>query len=293
MSRHIRFLALALAVLMLVPAALAGCSNNEEPTNSTVTTPSTNDATGPSSEPSGGAISAVTDDPDKIDLGGYEFVLSTTGYACLRSVFAEGETLSVEAEDLQEHYKEIEDTLNCVIIAQNMTSRCDCMDELLPSAIGGIKFADFICCRQSTWIPLAMMGGLRPLDSMIEAGLDLYNEENFYQTHTQMSEINGHIYACDLAGKYRTVRDDVSLGYFYAFNKELCENAGYPAEVLYQAVRDGEWTYEMMLEIARKISKDTDGDGAPDIWGLSLTGAGDEIWSNGAAPITYDKAQGK
>ena len=104
-----------------------------------------------------------------------------------------------------------------------------------------------------------------------------------------MTTINGHVYALDMTGKY----DDVALGHFYAFNKELCANAGYPAETLYQAVRDGEWDYDMMLEVARKISRDTDGDGTNDVWGIALDCDGNEAWTNGTGPIVYDEAQGK
>jgi hypothetical protein len=49
----------------------------------------------------------------------------------------------------------------------------------------------------------------------------------------------------------------------------------------------------MMLEIGRKITKDTDGDGAYDIHGLALDCDGNEIWTNGVDFIRYDETAGK
>ena len=289
MSKRIRLLALVLAVLMLVPAVLSGCTSNEEPSDTTVTTPSGSDATDPSTDPSDTSDTDATDDPSKIDLDGSEFVLSCTGSGGLKSVLGEGDSASAEYDELQEIYAQIESDLNCTILSDSITDKTDCTEELLAASVGGVKMADFLCVRQNTWIPLAMMGGIRPLETMIDAGLDLYNENNFNQIYTLMSTIEGHVYALDVTGKY----DNVALGHFYAFNKELCEGAGYPAETLFQAVRDGEWDYDMMLEVARKISKDTDGDGVNDIWGVALDCDGNEAWTNGTGPIVFDEAQDK
>ena len=286
MRKRIRILSLVLAILMFVPAVLAGCSNGSEPDVTEATTPSpvSSDASDPVSDSSGNETTAA---PNKIDLEGYEFVLNTTH----RSGLATNEAANGNADtalygELMDIYAQIESDLNCVIVADSYDNSAE---SLMTAAVGGVKSQDFICCRQSTWIPLAMMGGIRSLNSMIDAGLDLYNENNFNQVYTLMSEVEGNIYALDMTG----VHVSTALGHFYAFNKELCENAGYPAETLFQAVRDGEWDYDMFLEIARKVAKDTDGDGVNDIWGVALDTDGNEVWTNGAKMIYYDEAQDK
>ena len=68
---------------------------------------------------------------------------------------------------------------------------------------------------------------------------------------------------------------------------ELTESVGYPAETIYQAVRDGKWNYAMMLEIAGKITRDSDNDGNYDIYGIALDTDGNEVWTNGTGPIVY------
>ena len=281
MSKRIRILSLVLAILMLVPAALAGCSNDEKPENTVATTPApvSSNASDPVPDSSGNETTA---DQNKIDLEGYEFVLR--GRDPLLSGNPGDTALGAELQDI---YDTIENDLNCLI---TVTDSIDCSAEsLLAASVGGIKLADFLWCHQMNWIPIANLNGLRPLETMIDAGLDLYNGNNFNQFYTQMAILKGHHYGLDMTGKFYST----TLGHFYAFNRELTESAGYPADTLFQAVRDGKWNYDMMLEIARKISRDTDGDGVNDIWGVALDTDGNEVWTNGAKMIYYDEAQDK
>ena len=276
MSKKLRLLALALAVLMIVPMIFAGCSKDDKKPENTTPAPQQT-STAPSTD--GSDVTEPTDDPNKIDLEGYEFHLATNSYGGLTNVDDKNTHYGTAIYDeLLDIYAEIEEELNCTIVAENVTND---MEAMVAASVGGIKVADFVNGRQSTWIPLAMMNGLRPLETMIDAGLDLYNENNFNQVYTKMTEIDGHIWATDMTGKF----DNVALGHYYAFNKELCEAAGYPADTLFQAVRDGKWDYAMMLEIARKITKDTDADGVYDIYGIALDCDGNEAWTNGTGPI--------
>ena len=279
MRKTFRLLALALAVLMIVPMIFAGCTKDDGKKPDATTPAPAQTTTAPSTQ--GTKMTEPTDDPNKIDLEGFEFHMNTNGYGGLTSN-AEGNSHKGTAlyDELLDIYSAIESELNCTIIAESSNNKTE---TLLPAAVGGIKLDDFICCRQNVWIPLAMMGGIRPLETMIDAGLDLYNENNFNQVYTKMSIINDHIWALDMTGKF----DNVPLGHFYAFNRELVDAAGYPAETLFQAVRDGKWDYAMMLEIARKITKDSDNDGNYDIYGVALDTDGNEVWTNGTGPIIY------
>ena len=229
MSKKIRLLALALAVLMIVPMIFAGCSKDDKKPDTTTPAPQQT-TTAPSTN--GSEATEPTADPNKIDLEGYEFHLATNSYGGLTYNDKNTHYGTAIYDELVDIYTTIEADLNCTIVAEPVTND---METVLAACVGGIKVADFINGRQSTWIPLAMMNGLRPLETMIDAGLDLYNENNFNQVYTKMTEIDGHIWATDMTGKF----DNVALGHYYAFNKELCEAAGYPADTLFQAVRDG------------------------------------------------------
>ena len=275
MCKKIRLPALLFAVLMILPLIFSGCTQTDDktpdattpnvPANSTLNTDKT-----PVSDPA--------DDSNQIDLGGYVFHLNTQNYVGLSNTDVNNHKGTAVYDELLAIYADIEERLNCTIIAEPSDNDSE---TLLSAAVGGLKLADFICTHQMTWIPLAMMGGIRPLESMTAAGLDLFNEKNFNQVYTQMSEINGHIWALDVTGKFGCTR----LGHFYAFNKELTEAAGYPADTLFQAVRDGKWDYAMMVEVARKITKDVDADGHFDIYGVALDCDGNEAWTNATGPI--------
>ncbi len=303
MSKKMRVLMLVLAALMIVPSTLAGCGGSEDPaatteattaatTTAVTTTEATTEATTAATTTEATTTETTTTAataPAKIDLGGYEFLLH--GDKTLKSELGDGEEETAEYLELIDLYESIEKELNCTITVARLDVD---IESMTAATVGGVKFADFINCRQNIWIPLIMMGGLRPLDEMVEGGLDLYNDDVFNQTYTLMTNLRGpdgveHIWGLDITGKYASL----SFGHYFAFNKELCEAVGYPADTLYQIVRDGDWNYELMLEIGRKITKDTDGDGVYDVHGLALDCDGNEIWTNGVDFITFDEASGK
>ena len=82
MSKKLRLLALALAVLMIVPMIFAGCSKDDKKPENTTPAPQQT-STAPSTD--GSDVTEPTDDPNKIDLKGYEFHLNTMFYDGLSS----------------------------------------------------------------------------------------------------------------------------------------------------------------------------------------------------------------
>ena len=211
MCKPFRLLALTLAALMIVPLIFAGCTKDGDKKPDTTTTAPKQTTTAPSSQ--GTKMTEPTDDPNKIDLDGYEFRLGTTWHDGLSTVgnSTEGTALYDELMDI---YAEIESELNCTIVAEGNTVESA---DLIAAAVGGTKLGDFITQKQNVWIPLAMMNGIRPLDEMVDAGLDLYNDNVFNQYFTQITNLNGHTWALDVIGKF----SGAPLGHFYAFNKEL------------------------------------------------------------------------
>jgi len=56
--------------------------------------------------------------------------------------------------------------------------------------------------------------------------------------------------------------NSMQSAYCLAFNMDLMDNWGYPAEMLYNLVWDGEWTLDKMIEICSPLWIDENGDGA-------------------------------
>ena len=83
------------------------------------------------------------------------------------------------------------------------------------------------------------------------------------------------------------------IGFTYVFNKPLLEQNGYPAETIYEKVRNYEWTWEYFMEIAAKVTKDTDGDGQNDIHGQTMVDIESELESNGIGLMYFNEETNK
>ena len=124
-----------------------------------------------------------------------------------------------------------------------------------------------------TWIAsFAELGAITPLDSFMT--LNIYND--FIPSAQRTITWKGHVWASPL--------DESSTAIFY--NKRLFEEAGIepPKSV------DEAWTWDEFLKVAKALTKDVDGDGQTDVWGVHLDyGVGEWvaylqmpwIWENG------------
>lgn len=282
MKKNSKLIALLLAVLMTA-TLFAGCSGGEDPDKTSVTTTGASSTSASASASDSGTTTEPTTVIEPVDLDGYEFTLVGAG----KYNYVEAAEMTARDSELRDIYDGIEEELNCSItFIEGGTEP----EDVTPKALGGDKYADFLYLRQYTWIPCVVKGYVRPLDTeeVLAEGLDYTNEDNFNQQYTLMSTMatkgGTHVYGLDISGKYA----HMSFGHTYAFNKNLCDAAGYPAATLYDAVRNGTWNYDMMIEVANAISNDTTGDGVNDVWGIALDCDGNEIWTNGTGPIILE-----
>ncbi len=284
-----RLLALLLALVM-VAAMFAACNGTEPETTTTAATTTeattteatTTEATTTEATTTEATTTEATTTED-VGLDGYEFSIGNNGFAGYVN-----DPSTEKGAEFAKIVEDIEDKLNCTMtfVAPGSTDNMDAIFQLVSAGDYGY---DIFRVRQSSWIPCAVNGYTWALDELADQfGLDIYNEDMCNQVYLKMSEMNGHYWAIDFTGKF----DDTSLGHFYAFNSTLVDKAGTPAADLYQAIRDFKWDYDMFLDIAGKITEDTDGDGSNDIWGVALDTDGNEAWSNGTGPIIQN-ADGK
>ena len=73
--------------------------------------------------------------------------------------------------------------------------------------------------------------------------------------------INGHTYAA-MGSLCTTMLKYAYCGYF---NKTVMAQYDYDTDGLYQTVRDGKWTFDKMLSMAKSVSGDLNGDGSIDV----------------------------
>lgn len=124
------------------------------------------------------------------------------------------------------------------------------------SSLAGDPFADLTYVASVWWYPtLVVPGFLTPLSDL---GVFDFNEDKWDQTIISMATYKGKVYG-------------VGEGRFYPangvwWNKTIFEREGLPN--LYELQKTNQWTWDKMLEIAKKATKDLDGDGVIDQWGL-------------------------
>ena len=158
----------------------------------------------------------------------------------------------------------IQTRLNCTI--NYRVNNGNSLENLMTAVIGGENLGDFVYCRHSAFFPLAKKGYVKPLDGseLVEAGFDVFNADLWDQVYAGLSEFDDHLWGVQFNGEYFPC----DFGDVIAFNPTLTTAIGYDKAKLYDLVRKGEWTYDVFLDITAKATRDTDGDGVNDVWGM-------------------------
>lgn len=105
-------------------------------------------------------------------------------------------------------------------------------------------------------------------DWSISTSIDL-NDEHWHKPTLDLFTINGGIYgAITGKGEPRQV---------LYFNKRLLEEAGIDWNTLYDAQKNGTWTWAKFEDMLEKTTRDLDNDGVNDIWGI--TGSTDDLYN--------------
>lgn len=111
-----------------------------------------------------------------------------------------------------------------------------------------------------------------PLDDLMKKHGVKDGDSSFYPFFWTWPKVNGKHYAWPIGYASRA---------FY-INIDLFEKAGVPLPP--KEWGDPSWTWDKMLEVAKKLTKDTNGDGKPDQWGVSIfhTTAAEETFARTA-----------
>ena len=92
---------------------------------------------------------------------------------------------------------------------------------------------------------------------------------------------------------YTVTRAQDGVGTVILFNKRICAECGITDEFLYELQENREWTWDKLLEFARKCTLDTNNDGETDIWGFGAYGPAPVIvesfvYANGGTCVDVD-----
>ncbi len=272
MKKRARLMAMLMALVMIV-SMFAACGGSEDPATTTeATTAATTEATT-------AATTQATTTAPALDLTGYNFTIAKGGYV-MPKTDAEGNYTNSLQEEYAGLIADLEAKLGITMEVVSLPEG-DGVEVLTAAAMGSVKYADLIYDSQNRYWPVGRVNGVIPMDDerLVNAGLDHTDATRWYQPAVKWTAINmngaTHTYGVTVASKYVVA----PTGYFVTFNKDICAAAGY--DDMYQLARNGEWRWDVYLEIAREATQDLDGDGVPDVWGTGATAWGNEVICNG------------
>ena len=251
-----------LTALVLLFALLASsCGGGKTPaeqttaaTSATATATAATTATTATTEATTTAVSTVEPYTPPGDFNGYVFnVVGTSVYSGQKwtgHTWKDDEPQNALENRLLQEYRNLEKRLNI-----KFTYDTASITNILASAAAGKYVGDIFSLQQHYWAALAISGEILPLntDQIRSAGLDVDDPEqvDYYYTQTSKQLDGENVWAIAFSGEYGIQR----FGKFTVFNKRILECAGYPADTMYQLVRDGEWTWDKFDEICRAIAQ--------------------------------------
>ena len=144
------------------------------------------------------------------------------------------------------------------------------------SVLAGDPYSDIAIVENTWFFPgLVLSGMIMPVDAL---GVFDFEEEKWNQTSIKACTWEGKVYGFNTGRQF-------PRGVMF-WNKSMFEREGLPN--LYELQRNKEWTWDKMLEIAKKATKDLDGDGVIDQYGLGgIDIAWQFVYSNTGETIKY------
>ena len=270
MSRKTQTLLSMLLVLVFLFSVITGCSSSDGTKDSNVDQPK---ETGEQGQEQEQEEEPVEEEP-KYDFGG-----RTITYAAYWD--PEPKPGGSEYEDkIIERTKDLEEKYNFKLEYLNVPSD-QFTETFTASTLAGDPFAELAMVQTYWFFPgLVVNGFCYPVSDL---GIFDFQEEKWNKQLLEAGTYEGKIYSMNTGKLF-------PRGGIY-WNKTIFEREGLPN--LYELQNNKTWTWDKMLEIAKKATKDLDGDGTVDQWGI--VGATNSPWpfvySNGGR--LYEMVDGR
>ncbi|MHB1452608.1 MAG: ABC transporter substrate-binding protein [Saccharofermentanales bacterium] len=230
----------------------SGNSSGSSNSSSTSKNP-TSSGTGSSSSSSSASQSVLKDDVIQ-DMGGYSFVILSP---LLPTALDTNSTLF--EEQLFERIDEVEHDYNCKITILN--SPYPDMENIQKYILAGKKLADLLELSPYQMVAASQMGYIDPWTKA--SGIDP-NDARWVESYTRLGKFKNKQYGLQF---YRPAE----ARFCVVFNKTLLEANGVDADSIYDAVRNGTWTFDKFREYSKACTVDigNDGNTANDTFGFT------------------------
>ena len=216
-------------------------------------------------------------DYGNIDLHGMEIIIRDWWHPSLDSDYEDIPQNEYEVQ-LQEYREEMMKKYNFTIkeasISDWGTANSDFIDYVTN---GGDKNNYVFCLHIDDTVARAALSGmmydLSTLDCL-DFSADKFTRNKIHEKLSSGSSIYGFYagYSEPATGVY--------------FNKQVLRNAGIDPDSIYEAQKNGTWTWDMFEDLMEKCQRDINGDGKDDIYGLTCN----ELVMTDAAVISNDGA---
>lgn len=207
------------------------------------------------------AIPALAEGEDRwgqIDMGGatitiaynWDYIPQTTDYVYNPETDGPGVLEDLEA------MKYVEAKYNCRIERINLDWN-QRVSAITNSVMNNDPIADLVLLDLGQILPLTAQELLLPLNDFVPETADIFTDK---QILVSGGQIMNKDYAINSAGAKTS-------GYVLGVNLDLVDELGLENPI--ELYENGEWTWDKMKEICISATKDTNGDGQNDTWGLS------------------------
>lgn len=184
-----------------------------------------------------------------VDLNGFTF---TIGAAVLYDKMSENPTLNEQL--FHQRIEEVERDYNCNIEVKYLYGN---VATIMPLVLAGDKFADIVHMDPSMWIPNATAGYLTPWEDV--PGID-FNDARWIKPFTELTNLNGKHWGI----QYMRPPEAAAV---LVYNQDLLKANGVKEDPA-QLCLEKKWTFAKFREMATACTKDTNGDGTMDTYGL-------------------------
>lgn len=247
---------LSTAFVVTALAACTGGSSNESTTTKAPENSSkqeeTEDPGTEKPEETEGETEPEETESDAYDMGGR--VIRMAAWWDLTPVPGESE----ETDKYIARYEELEEDYNISFEYVNIPWE-DYQRTYITTSMGGDSIADTAIVEYNWLYPnLATNGFLSDVSKLENFNFD---EDKWNQDVRNLTTFAGETYGFETGRPF-------PVGVLF-WNKSMFEREG--LDSIYDSFFAGEWTWDAMLEAAQALTKDTDGDGVTDQWGLSGT----------------------
>ena len=257
----------ALLCVVFVLALFAACSKDEPKPDEKTPAP---EGEVDSGTPSEAKDPDAPDVPADADFGGKTF-------SCLTYKGWGGDNIGkdIGAEELTgdpiddaafDRRAKIEQLYNCQIKAVSGDDHNAAVEQYRTSILAGDGSYDFAMTPCANFTSLLSGSYLMELSELIYLNMDKpYWDKNFYDSMAILGK--------NFAASGDISRRRLECVWIMAFNKKMIADNSF--ESPYELVKNGQWTFDKMLEMAKRVAKDLDGDGKmteSDLYGLNYTG---------------------